>query len=39
MVEAERALGRARVECDAIHDQATTVRVDYWARVCVSTAS
>jgi hypothetical protein len=38
MVEARRVLGRARMECDANHDQAMTVREDYRARVRASIA-
>jgi hypothetical protein len=42
MVEAKCALGGGggvHVECDAIHDQATTIRENYRARVHASTTS
>jgi hypothetical protein len=37
IVEDQHALGIAHVECDAVHDQATTIREDHRARVCAST--
>jgi hypothetical protein len=37
MVEAKRALGRARMECDSAHDQTGAVWQDYLARLCAST--
>jgi hypothetical protein len=37
MVEAECALGRACMKCDAVHDHAITVREDYQARVQATT--
>jgi hypothetical protein len=39
MVEAEHALKRACMHCDAVHDQATTVPEDYQGRVHASTTS
>jgi hypothetical protein len=39
VVEAEHALGRARMECDAVHDQPMIIQQDYLARVCAFTAS
>jgi ubiquitin C-terminal hydrolase len=39
VVEAKRALRRARMECDVVHDQDTTILEDYQVRVSASTAS
>jgi hypothetical protein len=39
VVEAERSLRRANVECDAVHDLATTVWEDYRAWMHASTTS
>jgi hypothetical protein len=39
VVEAECALGRMRMECGAVHDQAGAVQQDYQARVRTTTAS
>jgi hypothetical protein len=39
VVEVERALRRARMECDAVHDRARAIQQDYHAKVCASTAS
>jgi hypothetical protein len=36
MVEAEHALGRARMECDATHDWAGAIKQDYRARLHAS---
>jgi hypothetical protein len=36
VVAAERALGRARMECDAEHDRVKAVQQDYWARLRAS---
>jgi hypothetical protein len=37
MVEAERAPGRARMECNAAHDRDGAIQQDYRARLCTST--
>jgi hypothetical protein len=37
VVEGERALGRAHMECDATHDQVASVRGDYLSRLCTFT--
>jgi hypothetical protein len=39
VVEGEHALGQARMECDAIHDQVTSVRGDYLSWLHTFTAS
>jgi hypothetical protein len=39
VVEVERALRRARMECDAVHDQARAIQQDYHAKVRASTTS
>jgi hypothetical protein len=38
VVEGECALGQARMEYDAIHDQVVSVRGDYLSRLCTFTA-
>jgi hypothetical protein len=39
VVEAERALGRVRMECNAVNDQAGAIQQDYRGRVHASTTS
>jgi hypothetical protein len=39
MVEAERTLGRARMECDTAHDRARVIKHDNRAWLCASTAN
>jgi hypothetical protein len=38
LVVTERALGRARMECDAKCERVEVVRQDYRARICASIA-
>jgi hypothetical protein len=38
MVAAKRALGRARMACDAEHDRVKAVQWDYWVRLRASIA-
>jgi hypothetical protein len=33
VVAAERALGRAHMECDAEHDRVKAIQQDYWDRL------